>query len=90
MSDPLKSRSLGVSDEAVADDLAVANVQPEPPSRAGDLGDDRIRLVENWIVAVVTVLSAGVIVATLWSQRDQAKSSGQSAREASNPGSLAR
>ena len=78
MSDPCKSLTLGAPADVAAEDLATSQPHAEPPPRRRRLGDNEIRLVENWIVAVVTLVSAGVIVATLWSHRDQARPSSSS------------
>ncbi len=86
MSEPCKSLALGAPADEVAEDLPFPHSQPEAPARNGRFSEHKIRLMENWIVAVVTVLSAGVILATLWTQRDQARSSGQSTQEASDAG----
>ena len=86
MSEPCKSLALVAPADEVAQDPPFPLTQPEAPARSGRFSEPRIRLMENWIVAIVTVLSAGVILATLWTQRDQARSSGQSTQEASDAG----
>ena len=86
MSEPCNSLALVAPADPVVEDALFLDTQPEPPARRGRVSEHTIRLMENWIVGVVTVLSAGVILATLWTQRDQARSSGQSTQEASDAG----
>jgi hypothetical protein len=76
--------------EAATEDVASSPPLPEAPFRGRRLDESKIRLVENWIVAVVTLVSAGVIVATLWSHRDQARTSGSSSQAASGAGAIPR
>jgi hypothetical protein len=83
MSEPCNSLALVAPADPVVEDAPFLDTQPEPRGR---VSEHTIRLMENWIVGVVTVLSAGVILATLWTQRDQARSSGQSTQEASDAG----
>jgi hypothetical protein len=76
MSDPSKPitlRSLPDSHAGGAGPVLAGNgAAPDPQVR----GDETVRLVENCIVAVVTLLSAGVILATLLAHRDGRSSAG--------------
>ena len=62
MSDPAKCMTLCPSADAPAE-------QPAAPARRR-LSDRTVRLIEDWIVGVVTVLSAAVILATVIAHRD--------------------
>jgi hypothetical protein len=88
MSDPSKCLTFG----------GKADAQGEPTSRAESerktgnrrLSEHAVRLLENWIVAVVTVLSAGVILVTLLAHRDRSGASAPSGQVAIEAGAITR
>jgi hypothetical protein len=86
MSDPSKCVALGGATDAPRE-IGVATCDGgEPPGVRGRLNNETIRLIENWIVGVVTVLSAAVILVTLLAQREGAistKTPGQAAIDVS-------
>jgi hypothetical protein len=73
----------GVPADVAEDERSTPCAETERPDRRRALSDQAVRLLENWVVAVVTLLSAGVILATLWAQREHARASGPAAVVAS-------
>jgi len=69
MSDPSKCLTLGGSPDAHAGQDP-SQADSERPASGRRLSDAAVRLIENWIVGVVTVLSAGVILVTLLAHHD--------------------
>ena len=67
MSESCKGMTLGGS-AGCAGPASPGHSESDAPARRIDTGT--VRLIENWIVAVVTVLSAGVILITLLAGRD--------------------
>jgi hypothetical protein len=81
MSNSSKCLTLGAATDAGSDELAPSSPIVAPPG-GRRLGEDKVRRMENWIVVVVTMLSATVILVTLWSHRGVARESGPPAQVA--------
>lgn len=64
MSDPFKCLTLGRSPCAHSSEGS-SRADTERTVSGRRLSDSAVRLIENWVVGVVTVLSAGVIFVTL-------------------------
>ena len=77
MSDPSKCLTLGGTADAQGEGAA-SRAGTERPAVSRRLSDNAVRLLENWIVGVVTVLSAGVIVVTLLAHHEGAAPSSPS------------
>jgi hypothetical protein len=79
MSDPSKCLTLFPSTDDGADEAAPLLSETDLSS-GRRLGDSTVRVIENWIVAIVTLLSAGVILMTLLAHHDVGRSRDTSAR----------
>ena len=83
MSDPCKCLMFGAPVDLVEDERSKPGSEAERPARGRAISENAVRLIENWVVAVVTLLSAAVILLTLWAQREHAEASGPAAVVAS-------
>ena len=89
MSDPSKCLTLGGSADH-AGECQASRAETEQPAGRHRLSDNAVRLIENWIVGVVTVLSAGVILVTLLAHREAPAPSEPSAQVAIDAGATPR
>jgi hypothetical protein len=88
MSDPSKCMTLlSTTDVRVADTAPLLTETGNAKGRR-QAGDKTVRMIENWIVAVVTLLSAGVILLTLLAHRDLRPSSGPETHATFEAGAL--
>jgi hypothetical protein len=88
MPDPSKCLTLGGSVDPQGQQAARA--EAERPAASRRLSENTVRLIENWIVGVVTVLSAAVILVTLLAHREGTAPSAPSAQITMNAGTTPR
>ena len=89
MSDPSKCLTLGGPPDVHANDVP-SRADSEQLSGGRRLSETTVRLIENWIVGVVTVLSAGVILVTLLAHHDGTATSSPSGQVTIDAGSVRR